>query len=263
VAFLSGLSTDLFGQLLTHALDAANVDTALAVRSARPTTLAFVALAKGQAEYTFYDEGTAGRALCEQDLPALPDTVEAAFFGGISLLAEPCGTAYEALMARAHAAGAVTIIDPNIRPDFIRDEAATRVRLDRMLAMADIVKLSDDDLFWLFGPTSLAGAAEALLATGPKLVFITEGAAGAQAFAGGRSLRVAAQRADVVDTVGAGDTFNAGVLAALHAAGVLTRAALGSVPDKILADALTLASRAAAVTVSRAGANPPWAKEIP
>lgn len=261
-AFVSGLSTDLFGRMLTDALEGSRVDTVLAIRSDRPTTLAFVTLSNGQASYAFYDERTAGRMIAEADLPALPETVEAAFFGGISLMVEPCGATYETLMARAHAAGRVTMIDPNIRPSFIRDEAAYRARIGRMIGMADIVKLSDEDLFWLVGRHSLTSGAEAVLALGPKLVFITEGAAGAHAFTRGHAVLVAARRTEVVDTVGAGDTFNAGALAALHGAGVLNRAALAALSEDALTDALTLATRAAAITVSRAGANPPWAEEL-
>ena len=261
-AFLSGLSTDLFGRMLTGALDASHVDTALAIRSDRPTTLAFVTLTNGQASYAFYDEMTAGRMITQSDLPPLPATVEALFFGGISLVVEPCGATYETLMTRAAKSGRVTMIDPNIRPSFIKDEDTYRARIHRLLAMADIVKLSDEDLFWLAGRHSLASGAQTVLDRGPKLVFITEGAAGAHAFTPGRSVFVAARQVKVVDTVGAGDTFNAGALAALHRAGALQKPALADLSEEVLGKALTLATRAAAITVSRAGANPPWAEEV-
>ncbi|MEI2805471.1 carbohydrate kinase family protein [Albidovulum sp.] len=259
---LSGLSTDLFGQMLAGALAASGVDAALCLRSARPTTLAFVTLEDGQARYAFYDEGTAGRMIRAADLPALPETVEALFFGGISLMVEPSGAAYQALMEREAGSGRVMMLDPNIRPSFIADEPAYRARIARMIALADIVKLSDEDLRWLEGRRGITGGAEAVLAKGPKVVFVTEGAAGAHAFTAARSVFVPARRVEVVDTVGAGDTFNAGVLAALHGAGALTRAAVAALSEDALRGALTLAVRAAAVTVSRAGANPPWAKEL-
>lgn len=259
--FLTGLSTDLFGQLLERTLAASGVDAALAIRSARPTTLAFVTLVNGQARYAFYDEGTAGRMLTPAELPALPDTVGTVFFGGISLVGEPCGTAYEALMAR-EASARVTMIDPNIRPGFITDEAAYRARIARMIALADLVKLSDEDLRWLEGDGAIPDLAAGLLARGPKAVFITEGAAGAHAFTRGTQAFVAAQKVTVADTVGAGDTFNAGILAALDRAGLLTKAGVASLSHAALTDALALANRAAAVTVSRPGANPPWDREI-
>lgn len=259
---LSGISTDLFGRMLAAALEASGVDAAPCIRSPRPTTLAFVTLDGGEARYAFYDEMTAGRMIGTAELPDLPDRVAAAFFGGISLMAEPCGTAYETLMARAAATGRVTMIDPNIRPAFITDEAAYRARLTRMIAVADIVKLSDSDLGWLERGPRTAAAARAMLARGPRVVIVTEGAAGARAFTAADAVSVPACAAYVVDTVGAGDTFNAGILAALHRAGALTRAGIAALTDATLRDALMLAARAAAVTVSRAGANPPWAREL-
>ena len=260
-AFLSGLSTDLFGAVLTDALTASGVDCTLAIRSARPTTLAFVRLVNGQAGYAFYDENTAGRMLTEADLPALPGTVDALFFGGISLVGEPCGSAYEALMTR-EAASRVMMMDPNIRPGFITDEAAYRARIGRMLASSDIVKVSDEDLRWLEGAGEIADLAAGILARGPKVVFVTEGAEGAHGFTARHQSFVPARKVTVADTVGAGDTFNAGILAALHRAGHLTKAALAELSRDDVTAALTLGCAAAAVTVSRAGANPPWAAEI-
>lgn len=259
--FFSGISTDIFGAMLIEALEASQVEATGATRSGRPTTLAFVTLVNGQARYAFYDEGTAGRMLTEADLPALSDDVQACFFGGISLMVEPCAAAYEALAARAHASGRVVMIDPNIRPSFIHDPEHYRARLDRMLAMADIVKLSDEDLEWLMGHGGAEGAA-LILEKGPKLVLITEGAEGAVAYGLDAPLRRPARRVEVVDTVGAGDTFNAGVLAGLDRAGILTRAGLAAITADQLAGALDLGIAAAAITVSRAGANPPWASEL-
>ena len=253
--FFSGLSTDLFGQLLDAALTASGVDASLARRSDRPTTLAFVTLTNGHAQYAFYDENTAGRMLSPGDLPALPDAVEALFFGGISLVGEPCGAAYEALMLR-EASARVTMIDPNIRPGFITDEPGYRARIERMLGAADIVKVSDEDLAWI------GVSVEDLLARGARLVCLTEGAKGVRAFWPGGESFVAAKRVEVVDTVGAGDTFNASLLAGLSRTGLLSKAGLETLTAESLAPALELGVAAAAVTVSRAGANPPWAHEL-
>ncbi|MDP3960717.1 MAG: carbohydrate kinase [Pseudorhodobacter sp.] len=259
--FFSGLSTDLMGEILTQTLTAANVDTSLAARSKRPTTLAFVKLVQGLASYAFYDENTAGRLLSPADLPTLPASVKALFFGGISLVNDPAAATYEALQAR-ESGTRVTMIDPNIRPGFITDPGPYRARIARMMARADIVKLSDEDLHWLLGAGDLTTLARRIIATGPSLVFLTEGAKGARAVTATQDRFVAAQKVTVADTVGAGDTFNAGVLAALDRAGALRRAALAALPDITLDAALTLGTRAAAVTVSRAGANPPWAHEL-
>lgn len=260
--FFTGLSTDLFGRVLEAALADSGVDAGRAARSDRPTTLAFVTLTDGQARYAFYDEGTAGRMLAEADLPGDLDGVEALFFGGISLAVEPCARSYETLCLR-EAGRRVIMLDPNVRPGFIRDEAVYRARIDRMLAASDIVKLSDEDLHWLFGPGEIAALASAVLAKGPKLVCITEGAEGVTGYTAGGAVRVAARRVEVVDTVGAGDTFNAGLLAGLSDAGLLTRDALAAgLPEDGLRAALDLGVRAAAVTVSRAGANPPRRAEL-
>jgi fructokinase len=231
------------------------VDATPAARSDRPTTLAFVRLVDGQASYAFYDENTAGRMLEQDDIPDTP--AEACFFGGISLVGEPCGATYEAMMLE-RADSAVTMIDPNIRRGFITDEAAYRGRLQRMLAAADIVKISDEDLEWIRGDHDGA----ALVNDRTSLVLLTRGAEGARVFTRDGQFDVPARRATVVDTVGAGDTFNAGVLAGLHEAGLLDRAALRAASEAQLRPAVALGAAAAAVTVSRAGANPPRRDEL-
>ena len=261
-AFFSGISTDMLGEILADTLTASKVDTRYCARSAKPTTVAFVKLVDGQATYAFYDENTAGLLLTQDQLPHLPASVSTLFFGGISLVNDPAATTYEALQIR-EAPARVTMIDPNIRLGFIAGkEAPYRARIERMIARADIVKLSDEDLHWLSGNGDVTQLARAIVAQGPKLVFITEGAAGARAVTATQDRFVAAQKVVVADTVGAGDTFNAGALCALHEAGALTKARLSALTDAELDAALTLGTRAAAITVSRAGANPPWRAEL-
>ncbi|ANT59979.1 carbohydrate kinase [Salipiger sp. CCB-MM3] len=252
--YFGGISTDLFGSILADALTASKVDHSACPRSDRPTTLAFVTLVDGHARYAFYDENTAGRMLSEADLPALDGDTEALFFGGISLVSEPCADTYAALCAKA--GDRVVMLDPNIRPGFIKDEARYRARLAAMLARADIVKISDEDMAWL-GTTP-----EALIEGGSTLVLETRGAEGVHAVSAQGSLEVPATRATVVDTVGAGDTFNAGLLAGLSRDGRLRRDVLRSTPLETLRPAVALGAQAAAVTVSRAGANPPWLSEL-
>jgi len=262
--FFCGLSRDLFGAQLAAALVDSHVAVDLCPRSDRPTTLAFVTLTGGQARYAFYDEGTALRSLTPADLPPLPAEVTALFFGGISLAGEPCGTAFEALCHTATDAlsDRVVMLDPNIRPGFVRDDVAYRARLHRMIARADILKLSDEDLAWLAPGQSEDAAIADLAATGPALLLITRGADGAEAYHAGGVLRVPAQPVAVVDTVGAGDSFNAGILAALDRAGALTRPGLRGLPRDALAEALSLATAAAALTAGRAGADPPWRDQL-
>lgn len=259
--FFSGLSSDLFGQKIREVLASSDVGSRYAGVSARPTTLAFVRLVDGHASYTFYDENTAGRMLTEADLPMLGDEVEAMLFGAISLIPEPSGSAYEALMRREHDTR-VIMLDPNIRPGFISDKARHLERMRRMIGMADIVKLSDDDLAW-FGETgSHDQIAARWLDAGPKLVIITSGSKGADGYTRLHKISIASPRVAVVDTVGAGDTFNAGVLASLHEQGLLSKGGIAELSGPALQAALSLGARAAAVTVSRAGANPPWRHEL-
>ena len=258
--FFCPMPADLFGAQLRAALTASGVDHSLSPDVDRPCTLAFVTLVNGQARYAFYDRGTALRDLTVADLPPLPDDVEALFLGGISLVGDPCGAAFAALAEQA--GERVVMCDPNIRPGFIRDEPAYRARLATIFARADLVKVSDEDLHWLMGPGDVADLASALRAQGPRVVIVTEGAEGARAFHPGGVVHVPAARVAVVDTVGAGDTFNAGVLASLAQDGALSRARVAALDAATLERALTLGARAAAVTVSRAGANPPFAHEL-
>jgi fructokinase len=261
-AFFSGISTDMLGEILTDTLNASKVSTLLCARSNRPTTVAFVKLVDGHATYAFYDEGTAGRMLSLAELPSLPAEISTLFFGGISLVNDPAASTYEALQLREESAR-VIMIDPNIRLGFIAgQEGSYRARITRMINRSDIVKLSDEDLHWYAGSGDLVDLAKGILAKGPKLVLLTEGAKGAHAITANAQRFVPSLRVEVVDTVGAGDTFNAGVLAALHAGGALTKAGIANLGTEAIDAALTLGAQAAAVTVSRAGANPPWAAEL-
>ncbi|RWA68550.1 MAG: carbohydrate kinase [Mesorhizobium sp.] len=259
--FFSGLSSDLFGGQLREALGASKVSSTYAHTSPRPTTLAFVRLNNGQATYTFYDENTAGRMLTIEDLPKLGAEIDAMLFGAISLISEPAGSAYEEFMRREHGSR-VMMLDPNIRPNFIPDKAKHLRRVREMMAMADIVKLSDEDLNWFDEAGSHEDVVRNWLDRGPKLIVVTHGSEGAVGYSNEHKVTVVPQKVKVVDTVGAGDTFNAGILASLHEQGLLTKAAIGDLSEDAIRNALELGARAAAVTVSRAGANPPWRHEI-
>ena len=260
---LTGLSTDLFGQQLTEFLQGSHVDVSHVIATDRPTTLAFVRLTEGHATYSFYDENSAGRMITQDDLPDISEQVTALYFGGISLACEPGADAYAALLDRKGATRAV-MMDPNIRPQFIQDIDTYRARLDRMIASVDIVKVSDEDIDWMVpGTMSLTEKVATLQKRGPSVVILTRGGEGASGYlSDGSEVNVPAQRVEIVDTVGAGDTFNAGVLAKLHELGALDKDKLKSLQPDTLIAALEHGARVAAVTVSRAGANPPWASEL-
>ncbi|PYG27187.1 carbohydrate kinase family protein [Pelagimonas varians] len=260
---LTGLSRDMFGQQLQQDLQASNVDTTHVVYADRPSTLAFVKLTNGHAEYTFLDENSAGRMLQYADMPVLDAAVSALYFGGISLACEPGADAYAELVVQ-HGSDRAVMIDPNIRPGFIQDPDRYRARLARMLAVSDIVKVSDEDLDWIYpGSAPLADKVAQLRAAGPSIVIMTKGRDGASGWLpDGTEVQVAGKLVEVVDTVGAGDTFNAGVLAKLSELGQLSKPALGSLSPDALSQALAHGAAVAAVTVSRAGANPPWRNEL-
>ena len=262
VGIISGISTDLFGERLVRALQDSHVCTDLLIRSTLPTTLAFVQLDDGHASYTFYDENSAGRSVEEAQLPTLPDAVSTLYLGGISLISEPGADSYCALAEREHGK-CIIVLDPNIRTTFIEDELRYRSRLERLMAVADIIKVSDEDLDWLVPGDIKEDDKVASLGSDSCLVVITKGSKGAVAYLpNGNVLLQAVPKVKVVDTVGAGDTFNAGFMAQLVALGQLTKTNLPNMDESVLQAALAYATQVAAVTVSRAGANPPWLSEL-
>ena len=261
--FLTGLSTDLFGEQLRLSLAQSHVDTSLAIVSNQPTTLAFVQLTDGQASYTFYDENTAARQLYSEQLPDIPDTVSTLFFGGISLMNEPCSDFYCALAVQ-QSTDKVIVLDPNIRPSCIANIDSYRTRLNTIIAHTDIIKVSDEDLHWLI-PEQMPLKEKLVLLSdkGPKIVILTKGSDGASALlANGNILDVTVPQVDVVDTIGAGDAFNAGVIAQLSQDKMLTKKMLRNIQEPEMQHALENGARVAAITVSRSGANPPWNHEL-
>ncbi|HTE60562.1 MAG TPA: carbohydrate kinase [Solirubrobacteraceae bacterium] len=260
VAYLGRISTDAFGAQLAGRLADDGVRLDAHVRTDDPTTLALVDLdERGSAHYRFYDAGTAAPGLTEAAaLAALPDGVAALHVGTLGLVLEPMAAALEALAAEL-AGRALVMVDPNCRPAVVTDPAAYRARLVRVLAHADVVKVSDDDLAWLAPGVPATDAARALLGQGPAVVLLTRGADGALALTGEAEEAVAAPPVDVVDTIGAGDAFSGGWLAWWSERG-LGRAELADAA--VVAEATRFACLVAARTCERAGASPPWRAEL-
>jgi fructokinase len=259
--FFAGISTDFFGDGLLAGLKEAGVSATAVVRKERHTTLALVKLTDGHARYSFIDEGSAGRMLEKRDMPKLSKKVKALHFGSISLIPEPCGSTYESFAKKA-AKTCVISLDPNIRPTVIKDRKKHLARLNRMIALADLVKISDEDVEYMMGARNFEKTAKGFLRRGAKIVAITRGGEGCEVFTKAHRLAVEAPRVKVADTVGAGDTFTAGFLTALDRRGLLTKQALAKVEAVALLHAAEFAMKCAAVTVSRPGANPPWAHEV-
>jgi fructokinase len=257
----TGLSTDFFGDMLNDGLVASKVSLKYAKQWDKPTTLAFVKLVNGHARYSFVDDNSATRMLTKRDLPTFEKKVEALHFGSISLIPEPCGATLEALLKR-EAKSRFISFDPNIRASMIQNRRSHLARLNRMIAMADVVKASDEDVIWMTGKDDAKAAARKWLKLGAKLVVITRGAKGVEAFTASHAMTRPAAKVKVADTVGAGDTFMAALLTALRAAKLLNKKKLAAISEDQLSAALAFAARAAAITCSRPGADPPWAKEM-
>ncbi|MEU6861924.1 carbohydrate kinase [Streptomyces sp. NPDC046876] len=252
-AFCSRVSADGFGESLLAGLRAAGVDLSLVQRGPEPTTLAVASLGPdGSAAYGFYVEGTADRLFALPE--ALPARARALALGTCSLALEPGASAYEALLRRESARGLLTLLDPNIRPALIADPAAYRTRFLGWLPSVSVLKLSEEDAGWL------GGRVDDWLAAGPSAVVLTRGAAGLTVRtwegAGYAEYAVPAPAVAVADTIGAGDTVNA---ALLHRLAGPDRAADGAVDWP---QVLAFAARAAALTCTRTGAEPPYAAEL-
>jgi fructokinase len=263
VGLFTGVSNDLFGALLEKELLASGVNTAFLSKSNAPSTLAFVELNDGHAEYTFYSENTADTSLTASDIPTNVNGVDALLFGGISLCTDPTASTMLTMMKK-YAGSHVIMLDPNIRTAFIKDEVKYRNHLAEMIALTDILKISDEDLNWLAPEaTSTEMQIKVLIGDSPKLVLVTKGSKGAIAFLGTTEIAsVAAQKVVVADSIGAGDTFNAGILHSLVNNRSLTKPFLARPDQNTIQTALVDASNVAAITVSRIGANPPWLSEI-
>lgn len=264
VAMLARLSADRFGGRLRQHLVGNGVDLRFVVEASEPTTLAIATLDVGKPPgYQFYLAGTADWQWRPEELPEpLPDDVVALHAGSLALAVPPGGEVLEAFLRRERARGAVTIsFDPNVRAQVLPDVELARQRAERLVALAQVVKVSEEDLCLLYPGSDPEDLAELWLALGPHLTVVTRGEAGAVAYAR-RAGRVAATAAqvDVADTVGAGDAFSAGLLHGLHLKGCLgepSGSAIEQLTRQDLAWLLARACAAASLTCARPGADPP------
>lgn len=260
VAFCSRLSTDHFGMALMRGLAADGVGTSLVQRGQEPSTLAVAHIdADGSAAYSFHVEGAADRLF---QLPgALPESTRAISFGTCSLVLEPGASAYEQLMRRESRRGLFTALDPNVRAELITDEDAYRARFHSWLPYVSLLKLSEEDAAWLAQSDDLLAAARLWLSSGPYAVVLTRGGAGLTVLTrDGLELSVPGEPVTVVDTIGAGDTVNAALLHRMDNHGALT--ATPDLDADQWHDILSYATRAAAITCTRPGAQPPHASEL-
>lgn len=253
VGFVGALSHDRFGSMLTRQLVDDSVDVSAAPRVDAPTTLAAAEIDdRGHASYRFYIEGTSAPALAE--VPALDAAI--VFTGGLGLVLEPMASAVENLLARPD--DRVVMVDVNCRPLIVPDRDVYVARVERVLAGADIVKVSDDDLTYLFPGVETLAAARSILDRGPSVVLLTAGGDGAYVITRAAERLVPAHRVDVVDTVGAGDSFGAGFLVAWTESGPVDDFA----DTERLVTAAGFGARVAGIVCGRRGADPPWRNEL-
>ncbi len=260
VAYLGRVSTDGFGARLRHELEADGVGLDAIVATDDPTTLALAEIGEdGGAQYRFYDAGTSAPGLTlEAATAALPGQVGTLYLGTLGLVFEPIATTLEALVGRV-GDDVLVAVDPNCRPTAIHDRAAYRGRLDRVLARADVMKASEEDLEWLEPGADPVDAARTLLAADRSVALVTLGGDGALVVTADDVIEVTAPPVEVVDTIGAGDAFMGGFLARWGERG-LGREDLARLDE--LTEAAAFGCRVAAITCSRAGADPPRAAEL-
>lgn len=262
--FLGGLSDDRFGAFLRARLAAEGVDASLAKRSAKPTPLFVVSPdAAGHPAYTIHAHDHAERDVAEADLPpALDPGVEAVAIGSYVMAIEPVGGALLALAEREGARRVVSL-DPNLRPAIVGDLARWRDRFDRFARTAAIIKLSDEDLRTAYGGDAEPEEwARRWLDAGVSLVVLTRGADRTTAYHAAGVFHEPGVPVAVADTVGAGDTFHAALLARLRQKGLLRRDALAALGPEAVRDALRYAAVAAGVTCTRRGADMPTAGDV-
>lgn len=261
-AFVGGISTDLFGQMIADHAAASNVELGLVTRSDHQTTLAFVRIVAGESHYAFYDAETATRnwSYRRETIPFAD--VEAIHVGSTTLVNDQGAAETMALIADARASSTISF-DPNCRPNLVKDKPAYVARMAEFAGFADLIKMSDVDFAYLFDDEPYEQRANALLGQGTSLVVITRGNSGAIAWhAGAGQIEVPAPKVKVADTIGAGDSFQAALLFALHKQGRLVRQRLKDISAGELRRALSFAANCAGLTCTRPGADPPWSHEV-
>jgi fructokinase len=262
VAYLGRLSSDRFGARLERILADDGVSLEAVVRTEDPTTLALAELGAGGSvsRYRFYAQGTSAAGLTsEAALAALPERVDTLFVGTLGLVLEPMASALEAVVDRLAGGPTLVAVDPNCRPDVIADPAAYRHRLSWLLARTHLLKVSEEDVTWLYPDRDPVDGVRALLADGPPVGVLTRGGDGAVVVTADREVAVAAPAAAVVDTIGAGDAFAGGALAWWHERGL----GVEDLRDlDAVVEATGFACRVAARTCERAGASPPHRSEL-
>lgn len=258
---LAGISMDPLGEFLADHIADEGIDTSFLRRKANPTTLSLIGLtAAGVPRYTFYGHAAADVSLTLDDLPALGPDVTGIHVGSYTLVCPPIADAIQALLARE--GHRLITLDPNVRATVQPDMAIWRQRIAALMPHVSVVKASEEDMIAMYPHDDLEAVARGWLAVGPAIVIITRGEGGAITFTSTGALITNSPQITVVDTVGAGDTFQAGLIAGLVQAGVRDRDGVAALATKSLEMILNRAAVAASITCERRGADLPTAKEV-
>jgi fructokinase len=260
--FVGGISSDLFGRMIVEQAERSQVDLRYATRSAHSTTLAFVSMIAGEPHFAFYDAESASRHWRYRQ-NSIPFAEIDAVHVGSTTLANAEGAGHTLALVEDARGSSTISFDPNCRPNLVQDKAAYARVMDEFAGRADIVRLSDSDFAYLYGATDQAARAQTVVGAGCSLFVVTRGIRGAVAWhslAG--EVEVDARPVAVVDTIGAGDSFQAGLLFALKTIGRIARNSLCRMSSDELRRVLTFAAACAAFTCGRAGADPPRFGEL-
>ena len=260
VSLRTRLGRDAFGHMITSHLEASGVVVDAGSDPRGDTSLAIATLAAGVASYDFRIEWDVAA------LPPLPVEARCLHTGSLATALPPGDMAVVDLVRRERERGRVTIsYDPNVRPALLGDAKRARPGVEDLVALSDVVKVSDEDLRWLYPGEPDEDVARRWLATGPVLVVVTRGGQGVYAVSGGLEMRRSVVSVDMVDTVGAGDSFTSGLLEGLRRADLIggeRRDAMATTDESTLASILDRAALVAAITCSRPGADPPTLGEV-
>ena len=263
VGFFGAVSRDFLGERLMQGLRDEGVNTTITARTEAATTLSLIGTdAQGVPAYSFYGHGAADRQLGVDALALLPATVSGIHIGSYTTVVEPIASTLRTLVDREHTRTTISF-DPNIRLNVEPDLARWREMLTWMLPRTHLLKISLEDLQLLQPGVGVQQFADEVLAHGVKLLVVTLGGEGAQAWSGSASVQVPAVPVKVIDTVGAGDSFQSALVTWLAEHGLLSIGALGAMSAAQLKEALGFAALAASITCSRRGANPPKRSELP
>jgi fructokinase len=255
--FVGGISSDMFGAMIAAHASGSAVDLRYALRGPHETTLAFVRFIGGEPHYAFYDEATAARHWSYRQGSIPFAEIDAIHTGSTTLIDPEMATRTLSMLDGARGVATISF-DPNCRPALVPDKAAYARQMDAFALRANILRMSEVDFEFLYGGRDFDAKAAASIASGASLVIVTRGGAGTLAWHRSAGfLEVEAPRIEVVDTIGAGDSFQGALLFALREIGRIAVEALASLSRDELERVLRFAMACAAITCGRVGADPP------